>query len=88
MSETGKYAREGKDTRQGYNTWLSWVNDEYGGIKVGDECYLVEIVLFFPEGIMGTLGDRSGTSFGRIWARYSGGEPRDAYSDTNTESQS
>ncbi|MCO5182497.1 MAG: amino acid ABC transporter substrate-binding protein [Anaerolineae bacterium] len=50
VSETGKYAREGKDTRQGYNTWLNWVNNEYGGIKVGDNCYKVEIVYYDDEG--------------------------------------
>ncbi len=50
VSETGKYAREGKDTRQGYNTWLEWVNEEYGGIKVGDESYQVEIVYYDDEG--------------------------------------
>ncbi len=50
VSETGKYAREGKDTRQGYNTWLDWVNNEYGGIKVGDECYMVDIVYYDDEG--------------------------------------
>lgn len=31
---------------------------------------LIGIVLFVPEGIMGTLGDRSGTSLGRLWGRY------------------
>lgn len=50
VSETGKYAREGKDTRQGYNTWLAWVNDEYGGVKVGDACYKVEIIYYDDEG--------------------------------------
>lgn len=50
VSETGKYAREGKDTRQGYNLWLDWVNNEYGGIKVGDERYQVEIVYYDDEG--------------------------------------
>jgi branched-chain amino acid transport system substrate-binding protein len=50
VSETGKYAREGKDTRQGYNTWLQWVNEEYGGIKVGDDRYEVEIVYYDDEG--------------------------------------
>ena len=50
MSETGKYAREGKDTRQGYNTWLQWINEEYGGIKVGDGRYEVEIVYYDDEG--------------------------------------
>lgn len=50
VSETGKYSREGKDTRQGYNTWLEWVNHEYGGIKVGDDRYEVEIVYYDDEG--------------------------------------
>lgn len=50
VSETGKYAREGKDTRQGYNTWLQWVNEEYGGIKVGDDRYMVDIVYYDDEG--------------------------------------
>lgn len=50
VSETGKYAREGKDTRQGYDTWLDWVNNEYGGIKVGNDRYKVEIVYYDDEG--------------------------------------
>jgi branched-chain amino acid transport system substrate-binding protein len=50
VSSTGKYAREGKDTSQGYDTWLDWVNNEYGGIKVGDECYNVEIIYYDDEG--------------------------------------
>lgn len=50
VSETGKYAREGKDTRQGYNTWLEWVKNEKGGIQVGDELYDVEIVYYDDEG--------------------------------------
>lgn len=31
---------------------------------------LIGIVLFVPEGIMGSLGDRSGTTLGRLWGRY------------------
>nr|WP_290665136.1 amino acid ABC transporter substrate-binding protein [Ardenticatena sp.] len=50
VSETGKYAREGKDTRQGYETWRKWVNEEYGGIKVGNERYKVEIIYYDDEG--------------------------------------
>lgn len=50
VSETGNFAREGKDTRQGYNTWLDWVNNEYGGIKVGSDCYNVDIVYYDDEG--------------------------------------
>jgi len=50
VSETGKYAREGKDTRQGYNVWLDWVNNEKGGIQIGDKMYKVEIVYYDDEG--------------------------------------
>ena len=50
VSETGRFSREGKDTRQGYLVWLDWVNNEYGGIKVGDKRYKVEIVMYDDEG--------------------------------------
>ena len=50
VSETGRFSREGKDTRQGYLVWLDWVNNEYGGIKVGDERYKVELVMYDDEG--------------------------------------
>ena len=50
VSETGRFSREGKDTRQGYLVWLDWVNNEYGGIKVGDERYKVEIAMYDDEG--------------------------------------
>lgn len=50
VSDTGKYAREGQDTRQGYDLWLDWVNNEYGGVKVGDHRYEVEIVYYDDEG--------------------------------------
>lgn len=50
VSETGKYSREGKDTRQGYLTWLNWVNNEYGGIPVGGERYMVELIMYDDEG--------------------------------------
>ena len=50
VSETGKYSREGKDTRQGYGLWLDWVNSEYGGVKIGDERYRVELIMYDDEG--------------------------------------
>lgn len=50
VSDTGKYAREGQDTRQGYDLWLDWVNNEYGGIKVGDDRYQAEILYYDDEG--------------------------------------
>jgi branched-chain amino acid transport system permease protein len=39
---------------------------------------LIIIVLFVPEGILGTLGDRSGTSLGRLWGRWSSGAHEEA----------
>ena len=50
VSETGRFSREGKDTRQGYVVWLDWVNNEYGGIKIGDERYRVELIMYDDEG--------------------------------------
>jgi len=49
VSETGKYAREGEDVRQGYNTWLDWVNNEYGGININGDRYAVELVMYDDE---------------------------------------
>ena len=46
VSETGRYAEEGKLTRQGYILWEEWVNGEYGGIKVGEDRYKVELVMY------------------------------------------
>lgn len=31
---------------------------------------LILIVLFVPEGIVGSLGDKTGTSLGRLWGKY------------------
>ena len=50
VSETGKYSREGKDTRQGYGLWLDWVNNEYGGIQINGERYRVELIMYDDEG--------------------------------------
>lgn len=50
VSETGKFSREGKDTRQGYGLWLDWVNNEYGGIKIDGERYRVELIMYDDEG--------------------------------------
>ncbi|MFT5195379.1 MAG: branched-chain amino acid transport system substrate-binding protein [Cellvibrionaceae bacterium] len=49
ISDSGKYAREGEDVRQGYTLWAEWVNEEYGGIKVGDKRYGVEIIYYDDE---------------------------------------
>jgi branched-chain amino acid transport system substrate-binding protein len=61
VSETGIFAREGKDTRQGYNLWVDWVNNEHGGIKVGDERYRVEIIMY-------DVGLQSGRNGYYCWA--------------------
>ena len=50
VSATGTYTTEGNDVRQGYRLWLEWVNNEHGGIKVGDDRYKVELVLYDDEG--------------------------------------
>ena len=56
FSETGKFSVEGKDTRQGYDTWLTWVNEVYGGIRVGDQRYRAEIVYYDDGSDAGTAG--------------------------------
>lgn len=49
ISETGAYAREGVWNQRGYETWREWVNNEYGGIKVGDQRCKVEIIYYDDE---------------------------------------
>ena len=49
LSETGRFAVEGKDSRQGYDTWVRWVNEEYGGIELPDGRYEVEIIYYDDE---------------------------------------
>ena len=49
LSETGKFAVEGKDSRQGYDTWVRWVNEDYGGIRIGERRYAAEIVYYDDE---------------------------------------
>ena len=49
LSETGRFAMEGSDSRQGYDTWARWVNEEYGGIRIGDARYRAEIVYYDDE---------------------------------------
>ena len=49
VSDTGKYAREGTDTRNGYTIWLDWVNNEYGGINVDGVCHMAEIIFYDDE---------------------------------------
>lgn len=57
VSETGRYAEEGKHTRRGYVLWEEWVNGEYGGIKVGDDRYRVELVMYDDASDADTTAD-------------------------------
>ena len=49
LSESGKFAVEGRDSRQGYETWVTWVNEEYGGIDIAGRRYAAEIVYYDDE---------------------------------------
>jgi branched-chain amino acid transport system substrate-binding protein len=49
VSETGRYAQQGQDVREGYDLWVDFINNEYGGIKVGDDRYRVEIIYYDDE---------------------------------------
>jgi branched-chain amino acid transport system substrate-binding protein len=55
VSDTGRYAREGGDTRNGYNLWLDWVMNEYGGINVDGVCHGVELIMYDDEGDSDTV---------------------------------
>lgn len=55
VSDTGRYAREGGDVRNGYNLWLDWVNEEYGGINVDGVCHLAEFIMYDDEGDTDTV---------------------------------
>jgi len=57
LSETGKFAIEGRDSRQGYDTWARWVNEEYGGIRLEDGRYEVEILYYDDESDADTAAD-------------------------------
>ena len=46
ISETGRFEEEGGHTKRGYLLWEDWVNEEYGGIKVGAERYRAELIIY------------------------------------------
>ncbi len=78
LSATGKFSVEGKDSKQGYDTWVRWVNEINGGIDVGGEKYEVEIVYYDDESDADTaanlvqkLIDEDGVSF--LLGPYSSG---------------
>ena len=49
LSETGKFSVEGRDSRLGYDTWVKWVNEEYGGIEIDGRRYAAEIIYYDDE---------------------------------------
>lgn len=48
-SETGSFSREGQWNKRGYEMWLDWVNEEHGGIRVGDQVCNAEIIFYDDE---------------------------------------
>ncbi|MXX65483.1 MAG: ABC transporter substrate-binding protein [Chloroflexi bacterium] len=50
VSETGRFVAEGNDVRRGYRLWANWINGEYGGLKVGDARYRVELNMYDDAG--------------------------------------
>ena len=54
VSETGRYEEEGEHTRRGYLLWEEWVNDEQGGIRIGDQLYKVELIMYDDRSDPGT----------------------------------
>ncbi|MBK1783212.1 amino acid ABC transporter substrate-binding protein [Prauserella cavernicola] len=46
VSDTGKYSIEGQAVKHGYELWADMVNDELGGIQVGDRKRKVEMVYY------------------------------------------
>ncbi len=55
LSETGRFSVEGTHSRHGYAAWEQWVNEERGGIRIGDKRYRAEIVYHDDE----SDGDRA-----------------------------
>ncbi|MFC4002952.1 amino acid ABC transporter substrate-binding protein [Prauserella oleivorans] len=46
VSDTGKYSIEGRAIKRGYQMWADMVNNELGGIKVGNRKRKVEIIYY------------------------------------------
>jgi branched-chain amino acid transport system substrate-binding protein len=46
VSDTGKFAIEGEAVKRGYQLWADMVNNELGGIRVGDRKRKVEITYY------------------------------------------
>ena len=57
LSETGKFALEGADFRRGYETWLRWLQEDHGGVRVGAERYDVSFVYYDDQSDENLVGD-------------------------------
>ena len=57
VSETGRFEEEGGHTRRGYLLWEGWVNEEYGGIKVGAERYRAELIIYDDQSDPDTIAE-------------------------------
>lgn len=57
LSETGRFAVEGRDARQGYDTWVKWVNEERGGIEIDGDHYEAEIIYYDDKSDAATAAD-------------------------------
>lgn len=49
VSETGNLAATGIETREGYELWKHYINDEYGGIEIDGNRHPIETVLYDDE---------------------------------------
>lgn len=49
VSETGQYSTEAATVKDGYEFWADYVNNELGGIKVGNEKRQVEVIFYDDE---------------------------------------
>ncbi len=78
ISLTGKYSKEGQMSLWGMQVAAKWINDVYGGLKVGDKVYKVEIKYYddqsnkeVVQSMIERLAVQDGVKF--ILAPYSSG---------------
>src|SRR5688572_9588800 len=46
VSLTGEFEFEGEDVLQGYQLWVDWVNEEFGGVEVGNSRRCVGLIYY------------------------------------------
>jgi branched-chain amino acid transport system substrate-binding protein len=49
LSLSGKFSKEGQMSLWGMQVAIKWINEEYGGIKVGDTVYKIELKYYDDE---------------------------------------